>query len=144
MRHPSPVASAQDVQQAQSFFDQLAGKPLIQYCVGVGVRLDFAVPTFPELTIETPITVERAGDVQVAEPHSQLVVMTLLGLLDQAAEPTVANSGQLTLRFTGGTTLIVPPDDKYEAWQLRDDDDLLIVCMPGGELAIWLPKRAKE
>lgn len=135
------MASEQDIHQAQACLDQLAGKPLIQYCVGAGVRLDFAVPTHPELTIEAPITIERSGDVQVGEPQSELVMLTLLGLLHHAAEPTVASSGHLTLRFAEGTTLTVLPEDNYEAWQLRDDDGLLIVCMPGEDLAIWLPTR---
>lgn len=69
----------------------------------------------------------------------QLVLMTLLGLLNQAAQAVIADTGQLTLCFEDDTVLTVPPDDSYEAWQLRDDTDLLIVCMPGGQLAIWLP-----
>lgn len=144
MRHAANMSGSPDVQQAQSFLNRLAGRPLIQYCVGTGVRLDFGAPDFPELTIETPITVTRSGTVRAGEPHSQLVLMTLLGLLNQAAEATIADDGQLTLRFTEGTSLTVRPDDKYEAWQLRDDNGLLIVCTPGGGLAIWLPTQTQR
>jgi hypothetical protein len=70
--------------------------------------------------------------------------MTLLGLLNQAVEATIADNGQLTLRFAEGTTLTVPPDDQYEAWQLRDDTGLLIICTPGGGLAIWLPTQRQR
>jgi hypothetical protein len=124
--------------------DRLTGRPLIQYCVGTGVRLDFGAPGFSELTIECPITVTRAGATDVDEPHSQLVLMTLLGLLNQAVEATIDDDGQLTMRFAEGTTLTAPPDDRYEAWQLRDHAGLLIVCMPGGDLAIWLPDQPQK
>jgi hypothetical protein len=138
------MSGSLDVQQAQPFLNRLAGRPLIQYCVGTGVRLDFGTPDFPKLTIESPITVTRSGTVRADEPHSQLVLMTLLGLLNQATEATIADDGQLTLRFAEGTSLTVRPDDKYEAWQLSDDTGLLIVCMPGGDLAIWLPTQRQR
>jgi hypothetical protein len=73
------------------------------------------------------------------EPHGQLALTTLLGLLHQTVEAAVASDGELTLRFTDGTVLTVPPHGQYEAWQLRDEAGLLVVCMPGGRLAIWLP-----
>lgn len=111
---------------------------MIQYCVGAGIRLGFNAPAYPQLTIETLITVTHSGTTHVGEPHSQLVLMTLVDLLMQTAEGAIADNGQLTLRFTDGTILTVPPHDKYEAWQLADDAGRLLVCMPDGNLAYWL------
>ena len=52
---------------------------------------------------------------------------------------TVADDGELALRFADGELLTVPPEENYEAWELRDDTGWLVVCMPGGSLAIWAP-----
>lgn len=47
------------------------------------------------------------------------------------------DSGALTISFTDGTTLTVPPDDAYEAWNVSGPNGALVVSMPSGELAIW-------
>jgi len=49
-----------------------------------------------------------------------------------------ATDGVLTLKFTDGVTLRCPPDPKYEAWQVvGGSPQYLVVCLPGGELAVW-------
>ncbi|WP_433471318.1 DUF6188 family protein [Saccharomonospora azurea] len=46
-------------------------------------------------------------------------------------------SGQLRVTFEDGTTLWVHPDDEFESWTLAGPNASKIVCMPGGELAVW-------
>jgi hypothetical protein len=54
-------------------------------------------------------------------------------------------TGQLELHIDG-CEIIVAPDSKYEAWQIVSADKgvgnggLLVVCIPDGDLAIWLPE----
>lgn len=48
------------------------------------------------------------------------------------------SDGQLDVVFDS-LSISVPRDDNYEAWQIRGDDGLMVVCVPGGELAVWLP-----
>lgn len=49
---------------------------------------------------------------------------------------TVAD-GALRLAFAGGAELIAPPDPHYESWGLTGPAGQRLVCMPGGELAVW-------
>ena len=110
-----------------------AGRYLAQFCVGSGVRLDFTGPPHYEITIESPLSVE-ALNIDRADPTSTAV---LAALRDQLMKPVVSVaevSGELTIAF-GDLTITVPRDNDYEAWQIRADDGLMIVCIPGGELA---------
>jgi hypothetical protein len=36
--------------------------------------------------------------------------------------------------------IIVEPASAYEAWQIYADNGLRIICVPDGDLAIWLPE----
>jgi hypothetical protein len=75
------------------------------------------------------ITPEEDSD-ECFEPVRRLVGQTI-----KAA--TVEANGGLQMAFNNGTTLMVAPDDAYEAWNVSGPDGALTVCMPGGQLAIW-------
>ena len=47
------------------------------------------------------------------------------------------DDGALLLEFTDGSRLEVRASANYEAWQLVGPAGLMVVCMPGGELAVW-------
>jgi len=49
-------------------------------------------------------------------------------------------SGMLRLVFDDGHLLSVAPDPAHEAWTANGPDGLLLVCMPGGSLAVWRPQ----
>lgn len=62
----------------------------------------------------------------------------LPGLVGQTVASTSTSSGVLTLEFTDGTTLRCEPRPDVEAWQVvGGDPEYLVVCMPGGEVAVW-------
>ncbi|MFJ2034316.1 DUF6188 family protein [Streptosporangium sp. NPDC087985] len=46
-------------------------------------------------------------------------------------------SGALGLVFDIGAHLSVKPDPQYEAWSAHGPGALLLVCLPGGDLAVW-------
>lgn len=46
-------------------------------------------------------------------------------------------TGTLRLSFANGASVIVEPDEAYEAWTMSGPGGMLVVCMPRGELAIW-------
>ncbi len=57
------------------------------------------------------------------------------GTLTQA---TIETDATLHLHLDNGTHLIVPPDEQFEAWQLRGPGMFLLVCLPGGgQVAAW-------
>ncbi len=64
-------------------------------------------------------------------------------LFKKVAEVKAHRSGELEITFTHGDVLRVMPNADYEAWHVvgtasvASGDHASIVCMPGGELAIW-------
>jgi hypothetical protein len=52
---------------------------------------------------------------------------------------TAVDDGRLEMSFSDGSSLCVTPSPAYEAWELTGPRGSKIVCMPGGELAIWQP-----
>jgi hypothetical protein len=118
-------------------FVPLAGRSLIQFCVGSGVRLDLEGSPHYEITIESPLTI-AGTNIERADATSVEVLAVLRELLMKPVSSVSEHQGQLSVVFES-VTINVPSDDNYEAWQIRADDGLLIVCVPGGELAVWLP-----
>ena len=50
-------------------------------------------------------------------------------------------SGRLALALEPDVALTVDPSPHYEAWHITGEKEgPLLVCMPRGKLAIWLPK----
>jgi uncharacterized protein DUF6188 len=52
-------------------------------------------------------------------------------------EATTDKSGTLHVAFDNNARLRIDPDTSYEAWTVSGPHGMLVVCMPGGELAIW-------
>ncbi len=64
-----------------------------------------------------------------------------LSVLHKSIERVSAyKNGTVEVRFTDGSTLTAAPNPNYESWHITGAGGLLIVCTPGGELAVWLPK----
>lgn len=62
-------------------------------------------------------------------------------LVSETVTSAVAHdSGTLVLTFANAASLQVEPDTHYEAWTFAGPKGAKVVCMPGGELAIWSPK----
>ena len=72
-----------------------------------------------------------------AGPAAGLGPALELGRERSVAQAIIRRTGDLVLTFNEGTVLTVPPDEKYEAWELSGPGGLLVVCVPGGSLAIW-------
>jgi hypothetical protein len=53
------------------------------------------------------------------------------------------SAGVLLLGFDGGASVVLEPSDRYEAWDVSyapSEDNATsfkIICMPGGERAVW-------
>lgn len=52
--------------------------------------------------------------------------------------------GSLEISFEDGVVLTAPPDPDYEAWLLVSHTGLMIVSIPGGDLAVWLDPAPSE
>ncbi|CCF61488.1 DUF6188 family protein [Nocardia cyriacigeorgica] len=62
-------------------------------------------------------------------------IQTLVGAVVETA--TIDSSGSLELGLDTGVSVRVLPDMEYEAWSLVGPRGYRVVCLPGGQLAIW-------
>lgn len=116
----------------------LSGEMLDSQEVDYTVRLYFSGDFF--VRIESPFTLNlpdgrillspEEDESQAFSPLSDLVGHVV-------AESTIDDAGVFTVVFENGSSLVAKPDKAYEAWTLNGPNGLLVVCMPGGELAVW-------
>lgn len=83
----------------------------------------------------------KDGDIsQTFDPDQPTTLASALRIIYEVVESAVAyKNGQLEINFSNGMILSAGPDPHYESWQIsgRTPIELLIVCAPGGELAVW-------
>jgi hypothetical protein len=117
----------------------LAGR-VISQCL---VDFAFSLAIFGDdhdsfLRIEEAFTLDR-GESSVrlnpGEPSSLGPALALHNKLVTSAH--VSQGGALVVSFSDNTRLKVRPNATYEAWEFNASTGLKVVCMPGGELAIW-------
>ncbi|PKV82631.1 hypothetical protein BX283_0071 [Streptomyces sp. TLI_146] len=92
-----------------------------------------------EINVQTGAAMDQGGGGQTSPlvPERQEVA-DALGLFGRAVtEATAFKDGRLLVEFDQGARLTVAPDADFEAWNITGPGALRVVCMPGGELAIW-------
>lgn len=115
--------------------DRLAGRKLEYVRLGHVVVLNFSGGL--QVLIETPARLTGPGgrfDVEPGEKPSDVLAM-LLGDVVTAARAT--DAGELRIAFGSGSELSVGVDVDFESWAVAGPGGLLIVCLAGGELAVW-------
>ncbi|GGR30583.1 DUF6188 family protein [Streptomyces aurantiogriseus] len=93
-----------------------------------------------ELRIETEAVLQVPGRRQVSfDPEfPDVVTVHLVALLrDVINVAEVGAVGDLVIEFGSGVKLAVRPHEDYEAWGLVRGDGGRVICMPGGEIALW-------
>ncbi|RVX46912.1 hypothetical protein EDD27_9825 [Nonomuraea polychroma] len=81
----------------------------------------------------------RASDVVTSRlvPERQEVAPALALFGTTLLSSVAFKSGMLRLVFDSGMHLNVKPDAGYEAWSVHGPESLCLVCMPGGDVAVW-------
>lgn len=131
---------SEDVELANRLLHVVAGHRLLGFRMGGGVRLEFDDPASYELTIEGPLRFVLAdGSERQGSPVSLDVAEQLIRLLKAPVTAAIVDPGGTLKIAFDDVYVVVPCDEMYESWQMRSDDGLLIVSMPGGALAIWQP-----
>lgn len=91
-----------------------------------------------ELHIEGELAVHNPAGPTIhripGEPHTDELVAALTGAVVSAV---VNEDGELRVDLDSGHRLVVEPDRYFEAWTVTAPGRFLVVCMPGGELAVW-------
>jgi Family of unknown function (DUF6188) len=118
----------------------LEGMRVIQ--LRVSYELELVLDGDAEVTIEARAVLRR-GDLAFPEvpavqldPERQVVAPALAVFGATVTSSAVLKTGVLDLAFDNGLSLAVNPDAEFEAWQVRKSAGLL-VCTPGGDIAIW-------
>ncbi|ORA51976.1 hypothetical protein BST22_13730 [Mycolicibacterium chubuense] len=116
----------------------LGGKRLRSVLIEHSVLLQLSEGHF--VLIASPFTLVREGMLVAFSPEEDPdeAFGPIRQLIRRAVvEATADESGLLRICFGDGTALQVPSDDAYEAWNVSGPGGALVVCMPGGELAVW-------
>jgi hypothetical protein len=91
-----------------------------------------------EFVIGLPFTLKSDGVEYALDPAERSGLGPLLALYPDALEKvSVDGQGTLELRFGGGASISVPANPRWEAWQIVGPGTALVVCAPGGRLAVW-------
>jgi hypothetical protein len=117
----------------------LSGLTVHQVRVGYDLRLvSWSDENDVEVVMEAPCFVTDPGGTEHRIEHDNLgTIPALLALQSRIITEVSADHGSLRAVFDDGSTLMVPPLDQYEAWRIEGPGDRGVVCMPGGELAVW-------
>jgi hypothetical protein len=124
----------------------LSEQRLSQYSIGIdGVRLafwgeDIATPSREIFIEQEDIQITQPGQrPRLVPSHGELTATALLNTLNHRLTQALISDGHLKLAFDNDLELGIAPHPQWEAWQISSADHLLIVCTPGGQLAIWYP-----
>ncbi|WP_203694382.1 DUF6188 family protein [Catellatospora coxensis] len=83
------------------------------------------------------VNIAAHPDKVVLEPERQDVAAGLQLFNTQVTSAVAFKSGALRIVFANGRKLTVDPDSDYEAWTATGPNRMLIVSLPGGDLAVW-------
>jgi hypothetical protein len=117
------------------------GLAVIELGVSDSFKIHFWVSREGGLTITIAGGFEctvRGQHYTVPEERDPVALGPTLALLGHKAEAlTAGEDGTLRLALSEGAQVTVAPADGYESWHLNGPSGLLVVCLPGGGLAVW-------
>lgn len=86
------------------------------------------------------VNIAERPDRVALEPERQDVAAGLELFNTQVLSAVAFKSGALRLVFSTGRKLTVNPDPDYEGWTAAGPGGMLIVSLPGGDLAVWMSR----
>jgi len=142
-REPAPSMprrSPRDDEGPPLEVDVLAGREVTQ------VRVDYNVWLLAEgdlLQMNSVLTYLEPGrsEIEIDVERRPQEAAVLLGRLHRGVSAGLYRDRLLRLIFEDDVQLTVPASDRYESWDLIREDGSRVICVPGGELAIWEPTR---
>jgi hypothetical protein len=94
-----------------------------------------------DVRLEQPFAVTTSdGTEHLIVPEEAVHIDQVLTVLRSTIEQAVAfKDGHLELRVSQGAVLQAPPNEGFEAWTVTGPHHVQLVCLPGGEVAVWSP-----
>lgn len=114
----------------------MQGAEVVQVCFDFGVTIRMQGGW--ELRINGDFRITAEGRTDHANAQSErLSEPRALSFLQLVVRDATVRDGTLQIRFSDGSALHVSPPEKFEGWTLSGPDHLLMVSLPGGQLAVW-------
>ncbi|MCL2468497.1 MAG: DUF6188 family protein [Micrococcales bacterium] len=116
------------------------GQPVTQ------LRVDYAITLLLEngiaVRIENPFVLATGDERYQLDPSDEPIYLAPVLPLARAriVSGTAFDNGKLRLVFADGSEITVSSSEDYEPWEICGPQGFLMVSVPGGELAIWLPE----
>lgn len=109
------------------------------------IQIDFRVGLFisdksgrVQLFIESSFTMITPRERYVLIPEDTSSLEPVLTLFNAKVLAIYINeTGELIVEFGNGVSIEIHPDDSYEAWQLSGSPGFMLVCAPGGSVAVF-------
>jgi Family of unknown function (DUF6188) len=136
-----PLQEYQLVEHDDYWAIPLLGQRVSRFKVDMQLTLEFFERADEETTvwISGEFKVEADGKKRLLSAEQRETVGPVFALLNRTVQSALAyKNGTLEITFTEGGKLSVPADPHYESWGVTGVRWLRVVCMPGGELAVWL------
>lgn len=126
--------------------DEAGGWEVESDDLGCRIQIDYAftVSTTDDYSfrIEGPfIFVDTAGceHALIPERDPTALAVALAVARTSLGVARAFDDGRLELHFCDGSAILVARSERFEPWVMTGPDGLMLVSMPGGELAVWLP-----
>jgi hypothetical protein len=118
----------------------LSGRTVSRFNVDNTVSIEFLDPGKERLIIilEQCFTIWFEGIQYLLSPNDRIHLGPLFLLLHHVVIRAWAfKDGRLRLEVENTGILEIEPHPEYEAWSFVGEGGMRIVCLPGGELAVW-------
>ena len=98
-----------------------------------------------KLTVENECRLIQSGREAELIPEESSSLSPILAFANaKVSGISVRKTGHLKLEFGSGARLEVGPDERYEAWHLGLSIGVLMVCAPGGEVALFRDRKSTK
>lgn len=96
-----------------------------------------------ELRVENSFSFSGGGEEpREFDPEHGAAALSEVLVVEQMSFKCViaGKDGTLKVDFHEGATIVVPPSDEYESWMVTGPRGMHLICMPGGDVAVWSPR----
>ena|SRR5213593_2434577 len=121
---------------------RLRGKIVSRCCIDAAFSIEFLEKGFRTvIRIARQMSIEQGGmRLELSAEKPTEAAQASIVLRKTVAQAIGLKDGTLDVSFADGSSLVVPADPDYEAWELSASDGFLVVSRPGGGLATWSAK----
>ncbi|MFC8383541.1 DUF6188 family protein [Nocardia sp. NPDC057272] len=122
---------------------EIIGQSISEVELGFTATIRIGSPIEFELQVEGELSIHTADGRLVSAPSNNYadICNELESTVGSKITRAIASEVDgLSIELSSGAVLKVPVDEHYEAWGIVGLSGYRVICLPGGELAIWSAK----